>query len=171
MGNPDVSDGFTKCGTRSRIITVYRDFDAVTDYKLCNRQSGLCLDVAGNSTAEGAAFDQLAYTSLPRLKFRISKLGPFYYSFKAQSSGKLVSLASSTFPDTNLPQVKQTTSGSTSAFQGWYASPTGGGYFRICSDQTFHCLSVGSNTSGAPVQGRPSITTGANMEWNILVAD
>ena len=103
MGNPDVPDGFTKCGTRSHVITVYRDFDALTDYKLCNRQSGLCLDVAGNSTAEGAAFDQLAYTSLPRLKFRIPKIGPFYYSFKVQSTGKIVSLASSTYPETNLP--------------------------------------------------------------------
>jgi hypothetical protein len=63
------------------------------------------------------------------------------------------------------------TSGSTAAFQSWYASPTGDGYFRICSDQTFHCLSVGSNTSGSLVQGRPSTLSGPNMEWNVLVAD
>ena len=105
------------------------------------------------------------------MKFRIIKQGPFYYSFKAQSSGKFVSLASSTHPETSLPPVKQYTQGSTAAFQGWFVSPTGTGYFRICSDQTFHCLSVGSNTSGAPVQGRPSLTSGPNMEWNLLVAE
>jgi hypothetical protein len=143
----------------------------VTDYKICNRQSGLCIDVAASSTAEGAAFDQIAYTSQPRDKFRIVKSGPFNYSFKVQSTGKFVSLASSTVPETNLPPVKQMAAGSTAAFQTWWVSPTGGGYFRICSDQTFHCLSVGSNTSAAPIQGRPSTASGANMEWNILVAD
>ena len=171
VGNPDVPDGFTKCGTRSRVITVYREFDGSTDYKLCNRASGLCLDVAGNSTAEGASFDQIAYVSQPRDKFRIVKLGPFYYSLKVQSTGKFVSLSSSTTFESTLPAMKQMTSGSTAAFQSWYASPTGDGYFRICSDQTFHCLSVGSNTSGSPVQGRPSTMSGPNMEWNVLVAD
>jgi len=116
-GNPDVPDGFTKCGTRSRVITVYREFDAVTDYKLCNRQSGLCLDVAGNSTAEGAGFDQIAYVSQPRDKFRIVKGGPFYYSFKVLSTGKLLSLSSSTTFESALPTMKQMTSGSTAAFQ------------------------------------------------------
>ena len=171
LGNADVPDGFTKCGMRSRVVTVYRDFDAVTDYKICSRQSGLCLDVAANSTVEGAAFDQIAYTSQPRDKFRIVKNGPFAYSFKVQSTGKMVSFASSTLPETNLPPAKQMASGSTAAFQNWWVSPTGSGYFRICSDQTFHCLSVGSNTSGALIQGRPSTTSGPNMEWNILVAD
>jgi hypothetical protein len=99
------------------------------------------------------------------------KQGSFYYSFKVQSTGKFVSLSSSTYPETNLPPLKQMTAGSTAAFQGWFVSPTGDGYFRICSDQTWHCLSVGSNTSGAPVRGRPSLMSGANMEWNILVAD
>ena len=65
MGNADVSDGFTRCGARTRVITVYREFDAVTDYKICNRQSGLCLDVAANSLTEGAAFDQIRQTSRP----------------------------------------------------------------------------------------------------------
>jgi len=124
-----------------------------------------------SSTVEGAAFDQIAYASQTRHKFRILKQGPFYYSFKVQSTGKLVSLASTTTFESSLPAVKQMTSGSTAAFQGWFVSPTGDGYFRICSDQTFHCLSGGSNTSAAPVQGRPSTMSGAAMEWNILVAD
>jgi hypothetical protein len=171
MGNADVPDGFTKCGTRSRVITVYREFDAATDYKLCNRQSGLCMDVAAGSTADGAAFDQLAYASTTRQKFRIVKNGPYYYSFKVASTGKMVSLSSSTLPETSLPTIKQYTAGSAAAFQGWFASPTGTGYFRLCSDQTFHCLSVGSNTSGSVIQGRPSTMSGPNMEWNILPAN
>jgi hypothetical protein len=171
MGNGDAPDGFTKCGTRTRVITVYREFDSVTDYKICNRQSGLCLDVAASSTLEGAAMDQIAYTSLPRDKFRILKNGPFNYAFKAQSSGKLVSLSSATRWETSLPPVKQFAAGSTAAFQNWMVSPTGSGYFTICSDETFHCLSVGSTTSGAPVQGRPSTTIGSQMEWNIAVAE
>ena len=125
MGNADVPDGFTKCGTRTRVLTVYREFDAVTDYKLCNRQSGLCLDVAGSSTTEGAGFDQIAYVSQPRDKFRIVKQGSFYYSFKVQSTGKFASFSSSTYPETNLPPLKQMTAGSTAAFQGWFVSPTG----------------------------------------------
>jgi hypothetical protein len=172
MGNADVPDGYSKCGTRSHVVTVYRDFDAVTDYKICNRQSGLCLDVAGNSTTEGASFDQLTYaTAQPRMRFRIVKSGGYSYSFKVQSTGKYVSLASSTLQTTNLPQVKQIAAGSSTGFQTWWVSPTGDGYFRICSDQTFHCISVGSTTSGSLVQGRPSTTTGPAMEWNILIAN
>ena len=149
LGNPDVPDGYTKCGTRTRVVTVYRDFDAVTDYKICNRQSGLCLDVAGNATTEGATFDQLTYVSQPRDKFRIVKVGGFDYSFKVQSTGKMVSFPASTTTDTTLASVKQLAAGSAGAHQGWFINPTGTGYFRICGSETFQCLSVGSNTSGA----------------------
>ena len=83
--------------------------------KICNRLSGLCLDVAGSATTEGAGFDQIAYVSQPRDKFRILKNGPFNYSFQAQSTGKLVSLASSTLWETVLPPVKQFTAASTAA--------------------------------------------------------
>jgi hypothetical protein len=110
-------------------------------------------------------------TGQPRMRFRIVKSGGYSYSFKVQSTGKYVSLASSTLQTTNLPQVKQIAAGSSTGFQTWWVSPTGDGYFRICSDQTFHCISVGSTTSGSLVQGRPSTTTGPAMEWNILIAN
>ena len=148
-------DGFTKCGTRSRVITVYREFDARDDYRLCNRQSGLCLDVAGNSTAEGAAFDQIAYTSPPRNKFRIVKIGPFYYSFKVQSSGKLVSLASSTTSGDVVARDEADHLGEHAAFQGWYASPTGDGYFRLARTRRSTASASGSTTSGSPVRAAP----------------
>ena len=119
----------------------------------------------------GAAFDQIAYVSQPRDKFRIVKVGGFDYSFQVTGTTKMVSFPSTTTTDTTLASVKQLSSGSMGAHQGWFINPTGTGYFRICGSETFQCLSVGSNTSGALVQGRPSAGTGAAFEWNIILAN
>ena len=83
----------------------------------------------------------------------------------------MVSFPSTTTTDTTLASVKQLAAGSAGAHQGWFINPTGTGYFRICGSETFQCLSVGSNTSGALVQGRPSLNTGAAFEWNIILAN
>ena len=161
MGNADVPDGYTKCGTRTRVVTVYRDFDAVTDYKICNHQSGLCLDVAGNSTTEGAAFDQIAYVSQPRDKFRIVKVGGFDYSFKVQSTGKMVSFPSTTHARHDPGVGEAAGGGEHRRVPGLVHQPDGDRLLPHLLRQTFQCLSVGSNTSGALVQGRPSAGSGA----------
>jgi hypothetical protein len=83
----------------------------------------------------------------------------------------MVSFPSTTAVESTTSSVKQLVSGSAGAHQGWFISPTGNGYFRVCGSETFQCLGVTSNTSGAAVQGLPSANSGAAVEWNIILAN
>ena len=69
-GGADGTDGFSSCpgiGDESftRVVTVYRNFDPSTLYKICNRMSGLCLDVAppGEEAGDGAPILEQPYDS------------------------------------------------------------------------------------------------------------
>ena len=48
-----VADGFSTCNGYTHVVTVWRNFDVNTQYKIINRQTGKVLEVAGSSTAAG----------------------------------------------------------------------------------------------------------------------
>ena len=65
---PNQNDGYKACKGFNHVVTVWRNvdtsanvagssaaFDPAMDYKVCNRSSGMCLDVAGGSTSDYAA--------------------------------------------------------------------------------------------------------------------
>jgi len=69
-GGSNGDDGFSSCpgiGAEqfTRVVTVYRNFDPSTMYKICNRMSGLCLDVAepGHDAGDGAPILEQNYDS------------------------------------------------------------------------------------------------------------
>jgi hypothetical protein len=166
------SDGYTSCATWNHVVTVYREFDAATDYKVCTVSSGLCLTVRGNSTDEGAFVDQFAYTNQPGQRFRITRVFPeltdsFAYTIcvagtqscvTARTSGDVsMSLASNAFG-------RQWTA---------YAPPTNGGSHVLTSYA--HTVS-GLTKRLAPLAGStaPGTRIGTALggtAWTILPAD
>jgi len=69
-GGADGTDGFSSCPGIAvenfrRVVTVYRNFDPSTLYKICNRMSGLCLDVAppGQEAGDGSPILEETYDS------------------------------------------------------------------------------------------------------------
>ena len=58
---PNNNDGYKSCAGFNHVVTVWRNFDPNTDYKVCARSSGKCLDVQGASTARRCAADPVLH--------------------------------------------------------------------------------------------------------------
>jgi len=156
------------------------NFDAVADYKICNRNSGLCLDVAGKSTAAGALINQTTYASQINQRFgfkAMSNVSGTYsfptYSIVNRNSGKSVALPKqSTAADLQVQQSTFTQAG----YQQWMVRPTGGGVYSICnwgsSAGGSLCLAVkGASTAAGAAVVQQSYTAAANQQWTISLAN
>jgi hypothetical protein len=83
-------DGFSSCpglnGERFKhVVTVWRNFDAATSYKICNRTSGKCLDAAMSGTTTQVV--QRGYSGSGTQMWSISQVSPGKYKFMHISSG------------------------------------------------------------------------------------
>ncbi|HEY3595505.1 MAG TPA: RICIN domain-containing protein, partial [Polyangiaceae bacterium] len=81
------SGGYSNCDGFSHVITVYRDWDPNTDYKVCSRKSGLCMTLDKGGTTDGTRIDQAAYSSSADQKFRITAVGTSQYKICSTKSG------------------------------------------------------------------------------------
>jgi hypothetical protein len=174
------SDGYTACNGYTNVLTVYRNFDAATSYKICNRASGLCLDVTGKSTNAGALIDQTAYASQINQKFGFLAMPntSATYSFPTynivnRNSGKSLALPrQSTAVDLQAQQSTFTRAG----YQQWMVRPIGGGVYSICNWGSNAagslCLGVraASATTGAAVV-QQGYTAAASQQWTISLAN
>jgi hypothetical protein len=112
----NVSDGFSQCGAYTHVVTVWRNFDVNTQYKICNKQNGRCLEVAGSSTAAGAAVQQRTYSGASNQKWTITQISAGKYKVVNVNSGKALDLTGSSTND-NTAMIQQTYSGT--ATQQW----------------------------------------------------
>jgi hypothetical protein len=85
-------DGWSRCpgynGEQFKhVVTVWRNFDASTPYKICNRMSGKCLDVAGGSAAAGAMIVQRSYAGAASQKWSVAQVAPGKYKIININSG------------------------------------------------------------------------------------
>ena len=56
-----VADGFSSCYGYTHVVTVWRNFDVNTQYKIVTGRPARCLEVAGSSTSAGAAIQERTY--------------------------------------------------------------------------------------------------------------
>jgi hypothetical protein len=112
----NVADGFSACNGYTHVVTVWRNFDVNTQYKIVNKQNGKALEVAGSSTAAGAAIQQRTYSGASNQKWTITQTAAGKYKVVNVASGKALDLTgSSTAEGTAL--VQQSYSGT--ATQQW----------------------------------------------------
>jgi hypothetical protein len=52
-----VGGAYGSCGSFTKVITVFRDLDPWNAYTVCNKLTGLCLDIHNNSTSTGGLID------------------------------------------------------------------------------------------------------------------
>ena len=86
-GGTNNNDGFSSCpgiATEkfTHLVTVYRNFDPTTPYKICNRANSLCLDVAqpGQTAGDGAPILQEKYnTTYLGQKWQVTMPSPGKY--------------------------------------------------------------------------------------------
>jgi hypothetical protein len=90
MDIPYQNDGYKACAGLNHVITVWRNFDPNTSYKICNRSSGKCLD--STTTTEGGAVVQNTYRSTKGQKWQIVQMSPKQYKVINRNSGKVLSV-------------------------------------------------------------------------------
>ena len=164
LGQMPRSDGYTSCGSWTRVVTVYRDFDPATDYKVCNASTTLCLGTRGGSAALGTPIDQYAYTGQPGQRFRLTRLAAeltsqVLYSICLPGTTSCVALVNPVSGDVR-----------TSATEGvaWSFVPAGTGYVisRFGGNPRLS-VANGSTAEGAPVVA----SSGTGALWTVLPAD
>jgi len=106
----NVADGFSTCYGYTHVVTVWRNFDVNTQYRICNREDTKCLEVAGSSTSAGAAIQQRTYNGSTNQKWTITQISPGKYKLLNVVSGKALDTTGSSTAD-NIALVQQSYSG------------------------------------------------------------
>jgi hypothetical protein len=172
MDQPYQNDGYKACGGLNHVITVWRNFDPSTNYKICNRVSGKCLD-SGTGISEGSAIVQNTYGSKPGQKWKIVQINPKQYKVVNVLSGKVLSV------------YQKKTADGTAIVQTAYASGTGQlwSFTSMANSSGFHAISPLSQTTSVLSLPSASATgnnqavqewkwTSANhMQWSIGLAN
>jgi hypothetical protein len=110
------TDGYDKCGNYSHVVTVWRNFDVNTQYKICNKQNTKCLEVASSSKTAGAAIQQRTYSGGSNQKWTITQILSKHYKVVNVNSGMALDLTGGSTND-NTALVQSSYSGT--ATQQW----------------------------------------------------
>jgi len=67
------NDAFGTCGSFTKVVTVFRDFDPYNPYTICNKLNGMCLTVHNSSTSAGALIDVAPPSGSSNQKFYLTR--------------------------------------------------------------------------------------------------
>jgi O-glycosyl hydrolase len=134
-------------------------------YKIISRKSGLALDVAAGSTANGANVDQATYTGGTNQQWTVTSLGSGQYSIIGVGSGKSLDVTARSTADGANIEIYTYGGGN---HQRWTFTPTTNGYYTITSVNSGKVVDVvsGSTASGANVDQWTS-NGGTNQQWQL----
>jgi len=159
---PHDTDGFAKCSTYTHVVTVWRDFDPSTLYKISNKLSGKVLD-GGAVVYDGAPVKQKTYVSSNAQKWRILSTSPGRYNVINAASGKSLEIAGQTTTD-GTALILATPSGQSSQLFGFTSLGDGTGYLKIAPASS-------SNVSLSPPPGSFKVDGAMIQEWSWTVSD
>src|SRR3569623_459241 len=140
--SPYGTSGYSQCKTFKHVVTVYRDWDPNTPYKICSRSTGACMTAP---TASGGKITLATATGALNQQFYVSRVNPGQYRVcSAQNGLCLVPAAGTAAP---LQQTAYTGAAS----QLWNVTPHDGayGYYFACSLQSTLCAAVTGSAPGA----------------------
>ncbi|WP_308363989.1 MULTISPECIES: RICIN domain-containing protein [unclassified Microbulbifer] len=121
-------------------------------YKLINRASGYALDVAGNSTEDGANVLQWSEHTGTNQQFLATDLGNGYWSLLAVHSGDSLDVAgSSTSDGANIQQMAY----SGASNQQWQLKKSSSGGFAVVARHSGKVIAAESSSQGANVSQAP----------------
>jgi serine/threonine protein kinase len=147
-------------------------------YRLVNRQTGKCIDVASREMKDGARVHQWEYLAMPNQQWSLTAVARGVYTIQAVHSGKALEVATGASQD--HADVRQS-SGNNSAAQRWKVESVAPGYFKIIAECSGKALSsaktsrengldiVQSNYRGAHEQQWQIVAVGGRLdEWTFL---
>ena len=167
--SPYAADGYKQCQTNTHVVTVWRNFDVATQYKICNKSTGKCLEVAGASTAAGAAIAHRTYTGATNQKWIITQISPKKYKIVNVNSGKALDLTGAKTVDAT-PVIQSTYSGAASQLWSLISLSDQAGMYTVSpSSKLTNSIQPagGYNVDGAAVQ-EITFNTADFQKWSIL---
>lgn len=168
---PNSADGYKACYGFNHIVTVWRNFDPNTVYKLCNRLSGKCVQVQNASTTNGAKLIQSTASSGPEQGWKIIQRAPKQYKFVNANSGQCVDVAGGSTADKTALQ-QWTCAGASALNQLWSFTPTGDGYYQVspASDPAGAMSLPGNSTADGALLEQDAWNGGTSQIWSIKPA-
>ena len=160
--SPNSNDGFKQCLTYKHVVTVWRNFDPNTQYKICNKTTARCLEVASSSTSAGAAIQQRTWNGGNNQKWMIAQVSPLKYKVINVNSGMSLDSKSG-----------MTISGTAVIQNGYTGSSTQMWAFTSLSDQPgFYEITPVANSWAALTPWGSLYSDGTPIqEWAWLTAD
>lgn len=133
-------------------------------YSITSRHSGLSLDVAAGSTADGANIQQWAYTEGSHQQFDVAYMGSGYYSIRAAHSGKSLDVYAFSTEDGGEIRQWEYLSGDN---QLWSITASDSGFYTITSKWSGMSLDVWewSTQNGGDIR-QWSSTGATNQQWS-----
>ncbi|SKC54198.1 RICIN domain-containing protein [Ohtaekwangia koreensis] len=137
-------------------------------YRIIARNSGKSMDVASNSTANGANVQQWSYNGGNNQQWTLTYLGNNQYQIIGVGSGKSLDIASNSTADGANVQIWPYSGGNNQRFT---ITTTSGGYFRITPVHSGKALEIAGNSSadGGNVQ-QWTYSGGNNQQWQFVAA-
>jgi hypothetical protein len=167
------ADGYSSCATQSggyrlwkHVVTVYRNFDADTKYKICDygTGSGKCLGVVGSSTSDGAKVEIRSYSGTNSQKWQVLQVSAGKYKLVNVNSGKALDNDTTSPPKT----IQKTYSGTSSQLIAIKVlSNNQAGRFNLIPSSGTNGLNVPNLNDGAVVQLDSNLTADS-AKWTIL---
>ena len=163
------ADGYSTCYGYTHVVTVWRNFDVNTQYRICNRQIGKCLEVPGSSSTAGTGIQFRTYSGASNQKWTITQTAAGKYKVVNVATGKALDTAASSIAD-GAAMVQQSYGGT--ATQQWAIKSIGtqgdgGNYLFAPSTKTNGTSFPPTSTlDGAPI----SVTTYTSADiqkWQI----
>lgn len=138
-------------------------------YQVVSRHSGKAIDVAGASTADGAAIHQWSRHSGTNQHFQFVDAGGGYYRIKARHSGKVIDIANAS-TTTGADVIQSTDNGGTS--QQFRVVDTDSGYAKLVNRNSGMPLDLWawSTADGARIS-QYADSGGANQQWQLIQVD
>jgi hypothetical protein len=135
-------------------------------YRIVNRQSGKCMDVAGREMNNGASVHQWEYLAMPNQQWSLTAAGSGVYTIRAVHSGKALEIAGGGTADE--ADVRQGAA-SNAALQRWKVESVAPGYFKIvaeCSGKALAAAKTSRDNGADIIQTKYNATP--EQQWQII---
>jgi hypothetical protein len=162
--SPHTGDGYQACYGFNHVVTVWRNFDPATSYKICNRADGRCLDTVFGGTADLTRITTTKYTGTSSQKWRIVQFSPGNYKLTNAKAGRVLDVWGGV-PIEGVETLLFDASNLATS-QLWNFLPTGDGNYRFTPG-----TNIFSSLTTGPTVKQWTYTGGTTQQWAVAPAN
>jgi hypothetical protein len=162
--SPNTGDGYQACYGFTHVVTVWRNFDPTTSYKICNRSDGRCLDTVLGGTADLTRITTSRYTGASSQKWRIVQFSPGNYKLTNAKASRVLDVWGGVPIEGVETLLFDASKAATS--QLWNFLPTGDGNYRFTPG-----TNIFSSLTTGPTVKQWTYTGATTQQWSVAPAN